>query len=376
MALYDFIAATRRQGLAKANRFTVYFPAPTGLATNPAFSPLLLRTIQLYCSRVNLPSISLSTAPIRTTGEVRNIPYERNFETFEMSFYADKNMNAKYLFDEWINLVQDRETRNFGYFDSYAVPSMSVTMEDINNVGQYRVYLMEVYPKTVSSVNLDHENSGIVEITVSFEYRYWKSIKLVNGLEPPVLPAGIASVGFANIQGILSGAYGVVVPNIAAASSSIFGGIVNGITSSIDSIGSSIGNILASVPPSLIDAGNTALALSMSGQAKGFSVSMTNNGIQLATPAGVNISAGNNTTISGQLGALRGMVSSNGAIQTAINLFTPNTVVGISTQLGMINGHLNNIGTSVGVVTNSISASILTSANRTNIGVALNGPKG
>lgn len=373
MSIRQFITTSRKTGLAKGNRFSVYFTTPKSLASNRNFTPNFNRNIALFCNRVEMPGISVSSTPIRTTGEVRNIVFDRNFESFSISFYADSSMQAKYFFDEWINSIQDRDSRVFSYYDEYVIPVMTVDMEAKDNVPRYRVRMYEVYPKSVSAITLDQANNGVVEINVTFEYKYWSSIPLFNGIElaqPNAFDKFISLVGTISNdrQGIFS-----TIKNISDIAN--FG---SSVSASIQSFGLIAGGVAAFpgvIPPEMVDTANTSSINSIIGTANTLSNAVTNIGIQLNSPAGLNIDNAALTTIVGQFGNLNTLIGATGNIRKAITLFTPSSIGAIATQLGTISTNVDLARTSVlGIATNT-NAAIQRSTNNSPEGVASNGPK-
>ena len=68
-SLDEFIATVKTQGMMRSNRYTVTM----GDVVN---DPDNLRQIMMYCSDVQLPGVNISTAQLRTYGELRETPYE------------------------------------------------------------------------------------------------------------------------------------------------------------------------------------------------------------------------------------------------------------------------------------------------------------
>lgn len=382
MSLKDFISASRLMGLAKPNRFTVYFQAPNTLANAGPFAPNAMQNIALYCNRATLPGISLSTAPIRTTGEVMNVAYDRNFEPCTLTFYADIGMNAKFFFEEWINSVQSREDRTFAYYDDYTIPKMVIDVETVNNQPAYRVELYKAFPKSVSDVVLDYGNNGIMEISVTFEYRYWKSKQLNEGVETSYSSDNTTYQGdnFLNMQGGISlgmgkfNLQGGVLNQFKLGTSVLDGAIATG-SQAFNTLSNSIGNLNNLIPANFSTPGIVSSISGMVTQAKNYAVQTANMGIQLATPAGLNISPSSLTNIGGQLANINSSIGPSGAISQSIANFAPTSTASIVSQLGTMGTQLNAVGANLATANNAVNAGIMVSALGTN-GVAPNGPRG
>lgn len=160
-SLNDFISEIKRGGLARQNRFTVSVGSGS---TNG-------RIVQLFCEQAILPSLSFSSAAVKTYGESREVIYDRNFESITLSFLVDKNMEVKTYFDKWMDIVIDPDTRNPGYYANY-IRDMAITIQDTKDNDTYISVLYEAYPKTISAVSLDYNSKDVMRIQVTFNYKY------------------------------------------------------------------------------------------------------------------------------------------------------------------------------------------------------------
>jgi hypothetical protein len=164
----QFIADIKTRGLSRSNRYTVSFVPPVSL------NNINLGSIMLLCDQATLPGVSFSTTQIRTFGEFRETPYEKLFDNASFSFYVDKEMYVKYMFDQWINSVQDPETRKFNYYDAYTT-DWSIDVQDLLNNTRYTLTMFECYPKAINSIQLDYASKDIMKINVSIQYKNWQA---------------------------------------------------------------------------------------------------------------------------------------------------------------------------------------------------------
>jgi len=175
--LNDFIAQVKQNGMARTNRFAVEFALPNSLQ---GFDLNSLRTALLFCDQVQLPGLNINTTDTRSFGEVRKAPYEKLFEDINMSFYVDKDMVIKDLFDTWHDSIMDRNTRTFEYYDNYVTP-ITIYVQDINDNNTYTVMLYEAFPKSIGAVQLDYAAKDVMKLSVNFAYKNWISFPSVNG---------------------------------------------------------------------------------------------------------------------------------------------------------------------------------------------------
>jgi hypothetical protein len=172
--LKDFISEIKKGSLARSNRFAIGFTPPK-TAQKPYISgsdPATLRKVILFCDQVQLPGVNFSTVQNRVFGEFRETPYEKLFDTINMSFYVDNDMKVKSLFDNWMNSIQDGTTRTFNYYDNYTT-DMTIEVQDINDKTRYQVKLFECYPKTIGSIQMDYASKDVMKLSVTMQYKYW-----------------------------------------------------------------------------------------------------------------------------------------------------------------------------------------------------------
>lgn len=182
MKVSDFVGKISN-GLARSNRFIVNLTPPKPVADNMLgqgsanLDNTRLQNILLLCDSAQLPGISLNSAPFRTFGEVREIPYELRYEPINLTFFVDVEMNVKKLFDLWINSTLIKETRKFNYYDSYTSP-MKIYVQDMQENNRYIVELFEAYPKAVGDIQLDYANRDVMKLQVTMMYKYWRSYQV------------------------------------------------------------------------------------------------------------------------------------------------------------------------------------------------------
>ena len=163
----DFIAEIKTQGLARTNRFTVQL-------TPPNANPAVVRKTLLFCEKASLPGISFATTQNRTFGEFREVPYDRLFDTVQLTFHVDRHMTVKKMFDDWMLYIQNPVNRSFQWYKNY-ITDMKIQVQDLEDQTTYEVALYEAYPKNVSAISLDAEGKDTMRLDVTFQYKYWTS---------------------------------------------------------------------------------------------------------------------------------------------------------------------------------------------------------
>ena len=193
------------EGMARPNRFYVIINPPQKLVTTPGGPPSQLskntnndlssaamrENMQMMCNKITLPSRDINTAPHKTYGPKREMPYAYSFTgEIELQFYGDKFLRQRMFWENWQKTIFDGETHDMRYYDDY------VGSIDIFQLGQfdakadddarvtYAVRLFEVYPQIISPIEYTYgNNNAIVEVPVTLNFRNWVNLTIdqVNG---------------------------------------------------------------------------------------------------------------------------------------------------------------------------------------------------
>jgi hypothetical protein len=176
-AVYDvgkFSSKIASSGLASPNKFEVVFtkiPKEAGGAAE-------LTQLNLMCDQCSLAGRDVQAQLDLQYGIRRQVVYNAPAYTpLSLSFICTDNMNEKRILDKWNNKCVNT-TGNFhvAYYDDY-VGHLDVYVLDRS--GKHRTYHMhyhEVYPKTVTAVELNHgTTNAALRVTAEIQYAYWST---------------------------------------------------------------------------------------------------------------------------------------------------------------------------------------------------------
>lgn len=163
----DFIAEIKTQGLARTNRFTVQL-------TPPNSNPATVRKTMLFCEQASLPGVNYATTQNRTYGEIREVPYDKLYDTTTLQFHVDRDMTVKKIFDDWMHYIQNPVTRSFQYYKNYTT-DLTIEVQDLQDKTAYEIKLYECYPKAIGAIQLNAEAKDTMRLSVTFQYKYWTS---------------------------------------------------------------------------------------------------------------------------------------------------------------------------------------------------------
>ena len=170
----NFSSKIAASGLASPNKFEVVFTRiPIAVEGVDATTQL-----SLMCDQCSLAGRDVQAVLDLQYGIRRQVVYNAPAYTpLSLSFICTDNMNEKRILDKWNNKCVST-TGNFhvAYYDDY-VGHLDVYVLDRS--GKHRTYHMhyhEVYPKTVTAVELNHGTTNAsLRVTAEMQYAYWST---------------------------------------------------------------------------------------------------------------------------------------------------------------------------------------------------------
>ena len=184
----DFTANISKKGLASANKFEVrvFIPLTNGNTTTEPLSAGVVHRheeLELMCDTATIAGKTIQTSPEIQYGLRREVAYGApTFDALALTFYCSEELEEKKILDRWQNKVVktggDNPSFNIGYYDDYAKFSkIEVIKLSMSGEVVFKYQYLEVYPKTITSIDLSHgTSSGPVKISATFNYSRWKDI--------------------------------------------------------------------------------------------------------------------------------------------------------------------------------------------------------
>ena len=172
-AFYDvgkFSSKIATTGLASPNKFEVNFKNIPGANANDRTQ------LNLMCDQVSLAGRDVQAVLDLQYGIRRQVVYNAPAYTpLSLSFICTDQMLEKTVLDKWNNLIVPVQ-RGFhvAYYDDYRG---ELDIHVLDRSGKKRTYSMqyhEVYPKTVTAVELNHgTTNATLRVTAEIQYAYW-----------------------------------------------------------------------------------------------------------------------------------------------------------------------------------------------------------
>ena len=174
---------SKRGGLAKTNRFQIFFTPPQGklLSTQGLVGAITSggglksmvndpRDISLLCETVTIPGRQIATLDYQADKQAVKIPYSFINEDVTCSFLLTNDYYMKTMFDDWLEQVFNSESYRAKFKKDF---TSDVVIQQLNekNIPVYGVRLENAFPTTITGISLDNNSeSAVQKISVTFSY--------------------------------------------------------------------------------------------------------------------------------------------------------------------------------------------------------------
>jgi len=174
---------SKRGGLAKTNRFQIFFTPPQGklLSTQGLVGAITSggglksmvndpRDISLLCETVTIPGRQIATLDYQADKQAVKIPYSFINEDVTCSFLLTNDYYMKTMFDDWLEQVFNSESYGAKFKKDF---TSDVVIQQLNekNIPVYGVRLENAFPTTITGIALDNNSeSAVQKISVTFSY--------------------------------------------------------------------------------------------------------------------------------------------------------------------------------------------------------------
>lgn len=170
---------TRRDGLARTNRFEIYLDPPVDMNTDA-------RDISILCESCSLPGKTISTLDYRLLRQSVKIANGYVVEDVTFSFHLTTDYHVKKVLDQWMDLVVDIPNYRATYLFEYR-STVSIYQLDQNNNKIYGIKLRNAYPISLTAITLDNSSTDSTQkISVTLTYEDYEVIDIIAREKPKV----------------------------------------------------------------------------------------------------------------------------------------------------------------------------------------------
>ena len=183
--LNEFLGIMHEDGLARPARFEVVLLPPSKITNlgmdNPARFQLddfvadsTTRDASLKCSEIVMPGRVMNMATDDNHfGPARQVVDGVTFGDITAKFnMLSVDGKEKQYFEAWQGMAWNIDDWSVGYYDEY-VGEVKIYLLNEKDERKYGCQLFEAYPKTIGDLSLNSGTSGVMELDVTFSYRYW-----------------------------------------------------------------------------------------------------------------------------------------------------------------------------------------------------------
>jgi len=180
--------ASKARGFASANQFVVTLPSLGRYDTND---------LNVLCSNVNMPGRQILTAERLYGIKGRKMPNGFASDDVNMTFYVMNDYMIKKYFEDWQESIISQDTHEIAYASTYCRDvriaqlqkgkSFDFPIDRIFGINidldiatresiVYETKLLDAFPTTMNSIELNNELDGLVQLQVQLSYRNWERV--------------------------------------------------------------------------------------------------------------------------------------------------------------------------------------------------------
>ena len=179
---------SRRQGIARSNRYAVYLNIPiislslTNIVTNllrgdswSSGSVNNPRDISVLCETTGIPGIDFGSMETGYGIKKYKLPNSYDQQDVTFTFTLTNDYFARNFLDSWVGSVVNKSSGTFNYKKDYS-SDIIIQQMDSNNRALAGVKLYNAYPVNVQEISLSNMNDNSIT-TISATFTYDKAIQ-------------------------------------------------------------------------------------------------------------------------------------------------------------------------------------------------------
>ena len=129
------------------------------------------------CESIAFPAQNLRSTPDTLRfGPEREQVQGVTYGEITASFICSTDLREKIFFEEWHKLVFNQNSWEVNYYDQF-IGSMRIIQDDRMDTKTYGVELAEVYPKTITQMDVGYAQNDIYQsLSIEFQYHRWTQV--------------------------------------------------------------------------------------------------------------------------------------------------------------------------------------------------------
>ena len=173
-------------GLASPNKFEVNF------SNIPGRDGEQLTQLNMMCDQASLAGRNVQAILDMQYGIRRQVVYNgAEYTPLSLSFLCSAKMEEKSYLEQWNNNCNPvNKGSHVGYYDDYVGELYVHVLDRSGKKRRYSMHYHEVYPKTVTAVELNHgTTNATLRVTAEIQYAYWTTNEI-----PPYQGYGVTAM--------------------------------------------------------------------------------------------------------------------------------------------------------------------------------------
>lgn len=160
-------------GGSRSNLFEVELSFPINAPIAGASD--LVNTGKFLIKTAALPASNVTALPVPFRGRVLNVAGDRTFETWTITVINDTDFKLRTGFERWMNFINNVATNRGETNPTEYMANAFVYQLDRNGdtLRYYKFY--DVFPTSVSRIDLDYGTDTVQEFTVEMQVLYWEA---------------------------------------------------------------------------------------------------------------------------------------------------------------------------------------------------------
>ena len=122
-----------------------------------------------------LPSSNVTALPVAFRGRILNVAGDRTFESWTITILNDTDFKLRTAFERWMNYINNVASNRGETSPANYMANAYVYQLDRNGdtLRYYKFY--DVFPTSVSRIELDYGTDSVQEFTVEMQVLYWEA---------------------------------------------------------------------------------------------------------------------------------------------------------------------------------------------------------
>jgi hypothetical protein len=122
-----------------------------------------------------LPSSNVTALPVPFRGRILNVAGDRTFESWTITIINDTDFKLRTSFERWMNYINNVASNRGETSPANYMANAYVYQLDRNGdtLRYYKFY--DVFPTSISRIDLDYGTDSVQEFTVEMQVLYWEA---------------------------------------------------------------------------------------------------------------------------------------------------------------------------------------------------------